>query len=60
MLITISRQFAAGGSVISQRVATSLGWELVDNEFVERVAERSGPEPDEVAAANKDGKAADA
>lgn len=49
MLITISRQFAAGGSVISQRVATSLGWELVDNEFVERVAERSGLEPDEVA-----------
>ncbi|MEM6704273.1 MAG: cytidylate kinase-like family protein [Acidobacteriota bacterium] len=50
MLITLSRQYAAGGSRIARLVADSLGWQLVDNEFVEQVAERAGLTPEEVAA----------
>jgi cytidylate kinase len=50
MLITISRQFAAGGSQVASRVATTLGWRLVDDELVDRVAERAGVSREEVAA----------
>jgi CMP/dCMP kinase len=41
-VITISRQFGSGGSDIAQLVAGRLGWTLIDNEFVDRVAERAG------------------
>lgn len=37
-VITISRMFGSGGSVIARRVADELGWTLLDNDFVERVA----------------------
>ena len=37
-VITISRQFGSGGSEIAGLVATSLGWTLLDNAFIERVA----------------------
>jgi cytidylate kinase len=40
--ITISREFGSGGSDIAQLVASRLGWTLIDNEFVSRVAERAG------------------
>ncbi len=49
MLITISRQYGAGGSEVGRRVAEALGWRLVDNELVERVAERAGLTTAEVA-----------
>ncbi len=49
MLITVSRQFGAGGSEVASRVADALGWSLVDNEFVEQVARRAGLPPEEVA-----------
>ena len=49
MLITISRQFGAGGSEVARRVAESLDWHVVDNELVERVAARAGLPPEEVA-----------
>lgn len=49
MVITISRQFGAGGSEVAQRVAAALGWRVVDNELVEQVAARAGMSPDEVA-----------
>ena len=49
VLITISRQYGAGGSEVGRRVAESLGWRLVDNELVERVAERAGLTTAEVA-----------
>lgn len=49
MVITISRQFGAGGSEVAQRVATALGWRVVDNELVEQVAARAGMSPNEVA-----------
>jgi cytidylate kinase len=49
MLITISRQFGAGGSEVAARVARALAWRLVDNELVERVAARAGLAPEDVA-----------
>lgn len=42
MLITISREFGAGGSRVAAHVAHTLGWRLADNDFVGRVAERTG------------------
>jgi len=49
MLITISREFGAGGSEVAERVARTLGWRVVDNELVERVAARAGLTPEAVA-----------
>ncbi|MCE2391684.1 MAG: cytidylate kinase-like family protein [Proteobacteria bacterium] len=49
MLITISRQYAAGSSAVAQRVADALGWTLLDDELVHQVAQRSGLSPEEVA-----------
>ncbi len=49
MIITISRQYGAGGSEIAARVAKALGWRVVDNELVERIAARAGMSPEEVA-----------
>lgn len=37
-VITISRQFGSGGSIIAARVARELGWPLLDNGLVEAVA----------------------
>ena len=48
-LITITRQYAAGGSEIAKHVATELSWTVIDNEFVDEVARRAGLPPDEVA-----------
>ena len=49
MLITISRQYGAGGSEVARRVAAALGWRVVDNELVEEVAARAGIPADQVA-----------
>jgi len=49
MIITISRQFGAGGAEVARRVADRLQWRVADNEFVDRVAARAGLTPDEVA-----------
>ena len=49
MLITISRQYAAGSSEVAGVVADALGWRTVDNAFVEEVARRAGVSPEEVA-----------
>jgi cytidylate kinase len=49
MLITISREYGAGGSEVASRVAGALGWRVVDNELVERVAARAGLTPADVA-----------
>lgn len=49
MLITISRQYGAGGSAVAARVADALGWRVVDNELVERVAARAGLTAEDVA-----------
>lgn len=50
MIITISRQYGAGGGEIARRVADRLEWRVVDNEFVERVAAEAGLSREEVAA----------
>ncbi|MEO8635287.1 MAG: cytidylate kinase-like family protein [Gemmatimonadales bacterium] len=49
MLITISRQFGAGGSEVARLVADGLGWSVVDNEIIDRVARLAGLAPDIVA-----------
>jgi len=49
MLITISRQYGAGGSEVARQVAAALGWRVVDNELVEQVAARAGLPPERVA-----------
>ena len=48
-VITITRQYASGGSEVARLVAAQLQWEVIDNEFVDRVARRAGVPPDEVA-----------
>jgi cytidylate kinase len=48
-LITITRQYAAGGSEVAKHVAAELSWTVIDNEFVNEVARRAGLPPDEVA-----------
>jgi cytidylate kinase len=50
MIITIARQYGAGGAEIARRVAERLEWRVVDNDFIDRVAARAGLTPDEVAA----------
>jgi cytidylate kinase len=49
MLITISREFGAGGAKVAALIADSLGWTLVDNEIIDLVAARAGLTPEEVA-----------
>jgi len=48
-LVTVTRQFASGGSDIAALAASQLGWTLIDNQFVEQVARRAGLPADEVA-----------
>ena len=49
MIITISREFGAGGGEVAERLAQALGWTLVDNELIDEVAKRAGLAPEEVA-----------
>ena len=49
MFITLSRQYAAGGSEIARMVAEDLGWTVVDNAFVDQVSQRSGFDAGDVA-----------
>src|SRR5216117_3476442 len=48
-VITITRQYASGGSDVAHRVSRELGWDVIDNEFVDEVARRAGLPPDAVA-----------
>src|SRR5256886_10928153 len=48
-VITITRQYASGGSEVARLVATALRWDVIDNEFVDEVAGRAGLPPDAVA-----------
>ncbi len=54
-VVTITRQFGAGGSRVAGLVAEALGWSLVDNEFVDAVARRAGLPPETVAAKEERG-----
>ena len=49
MIVTISRQYAAGGSEVARGVAEALGYTLVDNQLIDEVAARAGMPPEEVA-----------
>jgi len=49
MFITISRQYAAGGSHVARLVAAALDWTVVDDAFVQSLSERSGLSPNDVA-----------
>jgi CMP/dCMP kinase len=48
-LITITRQYASGGSEVAQLAATALGWTVIDNQFVDEVARLAGLSEAEVA-----------
>jgi cytidylate kinase len=48
MIITISRQYRAGATAVSARIAEQLGWDVVDDAFTAAIAERSGLSPDDV------------
>ncbi len=48
MIITISRQFRAGASVVAARIAETLDWTVVDDAFTDAIAERSGFTPEDV------------
>lgn len=50
MLITISRQYASGGTQVAKLVADRLGWQLVGNALIDEVARRAGIPPEEVQA----------
>jgi CMP/dCMP kinase len=49
-IITVSREYASGGSEVAERVARALGWTLYDNAVVEEVAQRLRMTPAEVSA----------
>ncbi len=40
--VTISREYGSGGGEIAQRLATRLGWQLVDHQVVTLLAQRMG------------------
>jgi cytidylate kinase len=44
-VVTISREFGAGGARVAQLVAEQLGFTLWDHAFVKTVAERAGADP---------------
>jgi cytidylate kinase len=48
MLITISRQYLAGATDVARRIAEQLDWTVVDDDFIDAIAERSGLSKDDV------------
>ncbi|HEY4305770.1 MAG TPA: cytidylate kinase-like family protein [Gemmatimonadaceae bacterium] len=49
-VITVSRMYGSSGSEIAERVAKALGWQFLDNDLIDAVAERAGLTKEEVAA----------
>ena len=49
-IITVSRQYGSGGSEVAARIATGLGWRLLDNALIDSVAEKLGTTVEEVEA----------
>src|ERR1700754_5266430 len=47
-LVTISREFGAGGSELAAALGTRLGWPVLDHDIVHRVAERLSVDDDMV------------
>jgi cytidylate kinase len=48
MIITLSRQYLAGAEQVAKLVAAELGWTVVDDGFIDTLAERSGFDPEDV------------
>lgn len=48
MIITISRQYLAGADKVAKHVAAELGWLVVDDAFIDALAERSGFDAEDV------------
>ena len=48
--VTISREYGSGGGEIAARLATHLGWQLIDHEIVELVASELGTSIEEAEA----------
>ncbi|MBK7947699.1 MAG: cytidylate kinase-like family protein [Deltaproteobacteria bacterium] len=48
MIITLSRQYLAGADKVAEGVAAELGWTVVDDAFIETLAERSGFDREDV------------
>lgn len=48
MIITLSRMYLAGADKVAERVAAELGWAVVDDAFIETLAERSGFDREDV------------
>lgn len=48
-VITVTRQYASGGSDVARLAAAALDWIVIDNEFVDEVARRAGLPAAEVA-----------
>src|SRR4051794_27405366 len=49
-LITVSREFGAGGSELAAALGARLAWRVLDRDIVHAVAERLGVDDDAVAA----------
>ncbi len=54
-VITISRQFGAGGRTLGQRLSERLGYKLVDEDMLEQVAEKAKVSPEGVLSFEKSG-----
>lgn len=53
-VLSISRQFGAGGKALGQRLAKQLGWQLVYDDILAKVAEEAGVSPDWVEAVDRE------
>jgi cytidylate kinase len=53
-VITISRQFGAGGKSIGEKLAEKLGYTLVDEDLIEYVAQKANVSPEWVRTVEKD------
>ncbi|MEM9174917.1 MAG: cytidylate kinase-like family protein [Myxococcota bacterium] len=48
MLITISRQYLAGAPAVARRIADGLDWTVVDDDFIDAIAAKSGLSKEDV------------
>ncbi len=53
-VLSISRQFGAGGKTLGQRLAKQLGWQLVYDDILAEVAKEAGVSPDWVEAVDRE------
>jgi CMP/dCMP kinase len=44
-VVTIAREYGSGGAELGRLVAVKLGWELLDRQFIDRVARIAGVDP---------------